>query len=129
MSTPGSRCDNRIPGSLLRRPLEALQREVWHARRPRTRKARAFPMGELLQDRVLLSNFQVTSNSDSGTGTLRAAITSLDSGGGTSNTITFDLSSGELTIALQSALPEITAQVDIPGEQRPRLSRHALARA
>jgi hypothetical protein len=39
--------------------------------------------------------------------------------GGTSNTITFDLTSGELTIALQSALPEITAQVDIQGNSVP----------
>ena len=62
----------------------------------------------------------MTSTADSGPGTLRAAITALDSGGGSSNTITFDLgSSGVQTITLASPLPAITVPVDIEGNTEP----------
>ena len=65
----------------------------------------------------------VTSTADSGPGTLRAAITALDSSGGSFNTITFDLaSSGVQTIILASPLPAITAPVDIEGNTEPGFS-------
>ncbi len=65
----------------------------------------------------------VTSTADSGPGTLRAVITSLDCSGESSNAIAFDLgSSGAQTITLASPLPAITVPVDIEGNTEPGFS-------
>ncbi len=67
--------------------------------------------------------FEVTSTADSGPGTLRAAVTSLDSSGAPYNIITFDLgSSGPQTITLLSPLLPINAPVDIEGNTEPGFS-------
>jgi Right handed beta helix region len=83
--------------------------------------ARRRPLIETLEGRQLLSVFQVTSLSDSGTGTLRQAILSSNATSGTTtNSITFDLAkSGTQTISLSSALPKITHSVDIDGTTEP----------
>ena len=88
----------------------------------RRNRARTLPALELLERRKLLSNYPVTSSADSGADTLRAAITALDSGGGASNTITFDLPANQETIVLASALPDITVPVDIEGNSQPGFS-------
>lgn len=61
------------------------------------------------------AQFMVTNNNDSGTGSLRAAITAADAAGGT-NTIVFatGYTSGS-TITLASELPVITSNVTING--------------
>jgi hypothetical protein len=86
-----------------------------HAPRPPRKRAHKLAALELLEGRMLLANFLVSSNADSGTGTLRAAISALNSTGGSSNTITFSLGSTAHTITLASQLPAITKQVDIEG--------------
>ncbi len=88
------------------------------ARRSRA-SSRVLPALEPLEVRRLLASYFVSSNDDSGSNTLRAAITSLDSTGGPSNTITFNLASGQQTIDLLSALPDITLPVDIEGSTEP----------
>jgi hypothetical protein len=75
--------------------------------RPRRSRSRARPRLELLEDRMLLTNFYVDSNSDINAGlefggayygTLRYAITELDAVGGSSNDISFaELPSSEFT--------------------------------
>jgi hypothetical protein len=62
--------------------------------------------------------FTVTSNADSGTGTLRAALELANATPGT-NTIDFAIGSGFKTIALQSPLPAITEPVIIDGTSQP----------
>ena len=78
---------------------------------------------ELLEDRMLLTNFSVNSNADtntgtnSTTGTLRYVLNQLNSTvGGSSNVISFaSLPSGDFTFTPGSALPTITKQVTIEG--------------
>ena len=92
----------------------------WTARRASTTRKktprRAVLSAETLEGRQLLSTFTVTSAADSGTGSLRWAITQVDNSHSASNTIKFKLpGSGMHTIALQSPLPQITSPVTIDG--------------
>jgi len=76
---------------------------------------RSRPHVELLDDRLLLSTFVVMNTSDSGTGSLRAAITCSNSTSGL-NTISFNIGDGGAqTINLLSPLPTITNPVIIDG--------------
>jgi hypothetical protein len=94
-------------------------RFLWTARRaPAARKTprRAVLSAEALEGRQLLSTFTVTNTADSGTGSLRWAITQVDNSHSGNNTINFKIpGSGVHTIALQSALPAITSPVTING--------------
>ena len=81
-------------------------------------KRRLRPQFERMESRRLLATFSVTSDGDSGAGTLREAIakanakTDLD-------TINFAIGSGPRTIAPLSALPIITSSVIIDGTSQP----------
>jgi hypothetical protein len=99
------------------------------ARSPRTgtmsacRRLRCRPALEILEDRVVPSNFTVNSNGDSGTGSgttgdLRYCITQANTVGG-SNTIDFSFPSA--AISLNSALPTITNNLTINGKGANRL--------
>jgi hypothetical protein len=90
-------------------------------------RARALPVLELLEDRMLLSVYQVTSNSDlSQPGTLRYAINAIDVGLDQMNFITFKLPGGENMITPgtsgQGPLPAITKPVVIEGSTQPGFS-------
>lgn len=70
---------------------------------------------ELLESRTLMSTYLVTNTGDSGTGSLRAAISSVD-GDSSPDTIQFQIpGSGVQAISLNSALPAITNTVTIDG--------------
>jgi parallel beta-helix repeat protein len=72
-----------------------------------------FSMFELLENRTLLSTYQVTTTADSGPGSLRDAITQANANAG-ADTITFALGgSGMQVINLSSALPAVTDSVTI----------------
>jgi hypothetical protein len=90
-----------------------------HARRSPVKPRALRPRLEALEGRMLLTPYPVTSNLDSGPGTLRQAITTLDANGGSDNTIDFAINTGNLTIELASPLPTITAPVDIDGDSQP----------
>ncbi|HLB52510.1 MAG TPA: hypothetical protein VJK48_02235, partial [Chlamydiales bacterium] len=62
--------------------------------------------------------FTVTTNADSGAGSLRQAITDLNTTGGASNTI--NINSGLGTITLASSLPAINKNVDVVGPAAPQ---------
>jgi titin len=80
------------------------------------------PALEALEVRVLPSTFIVTSTANSGSGTLRAAITSANSHAG-ADTITFNIAgAGVHVIQPSSALPTITGPVTIDGTSQPRYS-------
>jgi hypothetical protein len=74
---------------------------------------------EILEDRQLLSTFQVTSANDSGVGSLRWAITAVNNDVNPAvDTIAFSIPPGSMnyqTIPVQSALPTITHPVVIDG--------------
>ncbi len=80
-------------------------------------KARALPRLELLEDRILLTTYNVTSTGTANVaGTLLNAINQLDSDGGSSNIIDFNIGSGVQTITPASpGLPTITKPVTIEG--------------
>ncbi len=91
----------------------------------RVRRVAHRPVLEVVEDRVLLAYFAVTTTADSGPGSLRAAITSADSNPGL-NVIDFDLPANsslvdynpiyqQWTIDVLSPLPAITGQVTIDG--------------
>src|SRR6516162_7445243 len=87
-----------------------------NARRPgRSRTAAYRPWIEVLEDR--LAPALVTTTSDSGDGSLRAAIIAVNGSGG--GTINFKIGTGAQTIALLSALPAITTPVTIAGNSQP----------
>ena len=70
------------------------------------------PKIEFLEERTVPTVLTVTTNADSGAGSLRTAITSANSIGGA--TIDFDIPGGGVqTINLASALPAITASATI----------------
>jgi hypothetical protein len=69
---------------------------------------------DYLEDRVVPTTFTVTSLADMGAGTLRAAITSSNTAGG-SNTIVFSGNAANGTIDLDSSLPAITNNLTITG--------------
>jgi hypothetical protein len=82
-------------------------------------RARVAPRLEPLEDRMLLANFPVTSNADSGVGTLRSAIYAVDASTDRSNEIDFNLPSNQETITLTSPLPPISEPVYINGTSQP----------
>ena len=125
MTTPPVIHDSQILGSKLRRRfLKAAHQNPGTGGRLFKNRTRALPRLELLEDRMLLASYSVTSNADTNTpGTLRYAINLLDTSGGASNTITFDIGGGGYqTITPGSALPSITKSVDIKGNTQPGFS-------
>ncbi len=91
-----------------------LARRGRSSRRQNTKKIdRAAQIERLaeLEPRLLLSNFSVTNNADTGPGSLRNAITSANATPGSS--IGFSLPSGQLTITPATALPAIAASTII----------------
>ena len=81
-----------------------------------------FNTDQLSQWDGVLTTFTVTTTADSGTGSLRAAITAADAAGGTS-TIAFNIAgSGVHTIGVKTVLPTITANVTIDGSTQPGYS-------
>jgi hypothetical protein len=121
MSTPRSITDLQILGSNLHRG--SRRRGPGAGGRPLKNRSRALPRLELLEDRMLLTNFSVNSNADTNTGTsattgtLRYVLNQLDSTvGGSSNVISFaSLPAADFTFTPGSALPTITRQVTIEG--------------
>jgi titin len=93
-----------------------------HSIRPRPR--RFLPSVEPLEGRELLSTFTVTSNADSGPGTLRQAILNSNANPGT-NTITFALK-GSATIMPTLSLPTVKGPVVIDGTSQPGYAGHPL---
>jgi len=85
-------------------------------RRPPTR-----PRVEALEGRALLATLIVSTNADSGPGSLRDAINQVNTSQSTAiTTIDFAIGTGGLqTIALQSPLPRINAPVTIDGSSQP----------
>ena len=86
------------------------------------RRSDRVPFLELVEPRLLLALFTVTSAADDGAGTLRQVIESLDRSTDLANTVSFDIGSGPQTISLQSSLPAITVPVFIDGESQPGYS-------
>ena len=79
-----------------------------------------------LEKRMMPSTYTVVNTNDSGTGSLREAISDANMAGGL-GLIEFDIpGSGVQTISLQSALPPIETQVDIDGQSQPGYSARAL---
>jgi len=131
MSTPRSITDLQIFGSsFLRGSGQARRRGPGAGGRPLKNRSRALPRLELLEDRMLLTNFSVNSNADTNTGTsattgtLRYVLNQLDSTvGGSSNTISFaSLPAADFTFTPGSPLPTITQQVTIEGNTAPGFS-------
>ena len=80
-----------------------------------------------MEDRTLLSTFDVTNTADSGSGSLRQAILDSNAATGETNTIDFSIASGGVQkIFLQSALPEITNSVTIDGTSQPGYTDYPL---
>ena len=72
---------------------------------------------------MLLASFLVTSNSDNNVpGTLRYAITQLNSSPDPTNSVTFSIGSGHQVIQLTSALPTIQKEVSVEGNTQPGYS-------
>src|SRR5436190_16444760 len=78
--------------------------------RRKSRSLSAATSMELLETRRLFSTFTVTSAADSGTGTLRAAITSANGLAG-ADTIVFSLGGSPQTIQLASVLPDVSSPI------------------
>src|SRR5262245_29901850 len=76
---------------------------------------------ETLEPRRLLTTFPVTTNSDSGAGSLRQAIVNANANTG-SDVISFAIGSGNQTIQLGSTLPIISDPVVIDGSTQPGYS-------
>lgn len=70
------------------------------------------PLLEALEDRLTPSSLVVSTTADSGTGSLRQAITQANADTGVTDTITFSVTGA---IQLQSALPALTNSMDIDG--------------
>lgn len=84
----------------------------------RTRFLSALAAAGLCAGPAGAATFAVTSNADSGPGTLRASIAAANATPG-ADTITFNLAAGQRTIALASSLPTVTAPLDINGTSQP----------
>ncbi|MFI5458751.1 MAG: choice-of-anchor Q domain-containing protein [Isosphaerales bacterium] len=91
-------------------------------RNPRPESVRSKPRGarvfDRLEERLVMSSFTVTDNSDlvTDTGSLRYAIAQVDASTDASNAITINSTlTGGQTITLTSALPQITQNVTIAG--------------
>lgn len=76
------------------------------------------PVLTSLEDRTTPAIYTVTSNADSGTGTLREAL-GLANGSPGADTIKFAIGSGFASIALSSALPDVSDAVTIDGTSQP----------
>lgn len=77
------------------------------------------PRVESLEDRLAPATFTVTSTDNGGTGSLREAITLANTNAG-ADIIDFNITgTGVKTIAIRSALPQITEQVTIDGTTQP----------
>ncbi len=89
------------------------------SRRPQPNRQRFHALAERLESRVALSGgtFVVTSNADSGDGTLRQAILGADQS--PDSTIDFDLKVGSTTINLLKSLPPIVSTMTIDGTSQP----------
>ncbi len=87
------------------------------SRQPERRRRRFRAFSERLEPRIALSTFDVITVADSGTGSLRSAITEAD--GNPGSTIDFRIEKGPLTINLLSPLPLITATMTIDGTTQP----------
>lgn len=87
--------------------------------RKRTRPTLA-PLGsiELFEDRVLLTQYSVLSNADSGPDTLRQAILDANANAG-ADTIVFNLAAESLVISPLTPLPAITDTVTLDGSSQP----------
>ncbi len=72
----------------------------------------------MLEDRCVPAGFVVSSAADSGTGSLRAALTSANSNLG-ADTITFNIAGGQAMIALATSLPALTEHVAIDATTQP----------
>ena len=98
--------------------LKSFSSRAGRRQRGEFRNRRAFLLTESLEERVVLSSFTVTDNSDlvTDSGSLRYAITHVDASADDSNTITINpILTGGQTITLGSALPSITQNVSIVG--------------
>lgn len=73
---------------------------------------------EPFEDRTLFSTYTVTTTTDSGTGSLRAAITSTNAHAG-ADTIQFIIGSGQKTITPTTQLPQLTDTVTIDATTQP----------
>jgi len=80
------------------------------------------PFLELVEPRLLLASFTVTSAADAGAGTLWQVIEQLDLLKDPANTVSFDIGNGPQIISLQSSLPPITVPVFIDGTSQPGYS-------
>jgi hypothetical protein len=86
----------------------------------RSRLASYRPSIEAMEDRLVLSNFVVTSNADSGPGTLRAAILAVNADPSTAvDVIQFNLPSGQTTIQPLSPLPDVLHAALVDGASQP----------
>jgi hypothetical protein len=130
MSTSRSITDLQILGSsFLRGSRQARRRDPETGGRPLKNRSRALPRLELLEERMMLTIFNVNSNADTNTGTnattgtLRFVLNQLDLFGGSSNTISFaSLPAADFTFTPGSALPAITKQVTIEANTAPGFS-------
>ena len=78
------------------------------------------PASKFMEDRTLLSTFDVTNTADSGSGSLRQAILDSNAATGQANTIDFSIpGDGVQTLAPISPLPAITQSVLIDGFSQP----------
>jgi hypothetical protein len=90
----------------------------WFAASKRRRTDAVGHSIELFEGRLLLTEFTVLSNADSGPDTLRQAILDANANPGT-DSIIFNLGPSHLTIKPLSLLPAITDPVDINGGSQP----------
>ncbi len=92
-----------------------------HALAGSSRRRPNRPRLETLERRALLTTITVSTAADAGVGSLRDAITQVNSAASSSvTTIDFSIGTGGLqTIALQSALPKISFPVAIDGTSQP----------
>jgi hypothetical protein len=90
-------------------------------RSPRRRQTSSFCLAaEVLEVRQLLSAVTVVNTNDAGAGSLRAAITQVNADPQPGvDTINFAIGTGAQSIALQSALPNLTHSVVIDGTSQP----------
>ena len=94
--------------------------------RPAVPQRRARPTCESIEQRLLLATFTVTSAADSGPGSLRSAILSVNDDF-TPAVIDFQIgTSGNQRIVLASALPDVTNTVTIDGTTQPGYSPQSM---
>src|SRR5262245_19654638 len=82
--------------------LQSLANAWWRPSIPARRRSWCYPRVEYLENRVVPSTLTVTSNADSGPGTLRAAVNTANQNQQNSYTIQFALPAGQTTIGLST---------------------------